>query len=312
MGRSLHVIGFPWEEKSTLRRGSMLGPWAIRRHLIAAGLLGGQVLPLPVVDEGVIRLERDERAFAQMGQQIDRILDRGGIPLALGGDHSITLPVVRSLAERYGPVRVVWVDRHADLHPDFLGDRWSHACVAARLLEAGCVLSLWQAGVQELDGREKRLAQRWGVAWTREPELPPRVDGAPLYLSIDLDVLDPKFAPGASAGCRGGWSPEELLRFVADLSGGIVGADVVELNPRLDRGGTTAKCAAELVLVLARKVASQWSETTWVRPANRTEESQRESRSDWTQIGWRPRHRQIGWRAKRANGQQRMTIGRVP
>jgi len=257
MRRTAHIIGFPWEEKSTLRRGSQLGPWAIRKHLFAAGLLGAAGRG-GLVDEGVVRLPKDDNAFLQMERWIAAILRKGGVPIVLGGDHTVTLPSVRAVAAHHGPVNLVWVDRHADLHPDFLGDRWSHACVAARLLEGGTVAELRQFGVRELNEAERRTAERWRVAIQERPGSVSFEDSRPLYLSIDLDVLDPASAPGASAGSEEGWRPEELLEFVRGIPGPIVGLDVVELNPLLDRNGATARVAAELVGQIVTEISAAW------------------------------------------------------
>jgi len=255
MERAVYVVGFPWEEKSTLRRGTALGPWAIRRELLDwLAVPTGLAARLPIVDLGVVRLSRDESAFSEMGAVVRKILPHG-VPAVLGGDHSLTLPVVRAVADFHGPVDVLWIDRHADLYPDFFGDRYSHACVAARLLEAGAIRRLVQLGVREMSDAEREQQRQWGVTWSADPqaELLPR--SGPLYVTVDLDVLNPDFAPGASLGMSGGWSPEELLDLLSKIQGEVVGFDVVELNPRLDRSRRTARVAAEVVKKLVGKVA---------------------------------------------------------
>lgn len=282
MVHAVHLIGFPWEEKSSLRRGSALGPWAIRRHLIRTGLIGGRLLPLPVVDEGVIRLERDDRAFEQMRCHIEDILEQQGIPIVLGGDHSITVPVVTALARRYGPVNVIWLDRHTDLHPEFLGDRLSHACAAARILEAGLARSFVQIGVRELEPWEKSLAERWGVQFLRDQAADIRWPDGPTYVSIDVDAVGWDRAGGAETG-EDEWDRERLLAIVRRLRVALVGADVVELNPRLDQGGSLAAWAAQVVLQLvlqavrspaaeeerAGEPAGAGREARWVSPETR-------------------------------------------
>ncbi|NOZ55777.1 MAG: arginase family protein [Calditrichaeota bacterium] len=255
MERAVYVVGFPWEEKSTLRRGTALGPWAIRRELLDwFAVPTGLASKLPIVDLGVVKLSRDERAFSEMAAVVGRIVPHG-VPVVLGGDHSLTLPTVRTVAAVHGPVRLLWIDRHADLYPDFLGDRYSHACTAARLLEAGAVRELVQLGVRETSEQEEIQRRRWNVVWESEPN-PELLPGeGPVYVTVDLDVLDPSFAPGASQGMHGGWRPEELLELLSQIETEIVGFDVVELNPRLDTSRKTAKVAAEVVKTLVGKVA---------------------------------------------------------
>lgn len=268
MERSVRIIGFPWEEKSTLRRGAQLGPWAIRRHLISRGMLGGVVrADLNVRDGGVVALPPDDAAFQRMEQIVAEAVEAGEVPVVLGGDHTVTLPTLHALSKRYGALTVLWIDRHADLQPDFLGDRWSHACAAARLLEAGVVKALWLWGVRHVDRREIENARRWPVFRTEErPDWRHKL-GEAYYVSIDLDVLDPRFAPGASAGLEGGVRPEKLLELIHSLPDSLVGFDVVELNPRLDRAGTTARLAAEIVALMCEKLArreEQWKRSSHV------------------------------------------------
>ncbi len=254
MVRAVYVVGFPWEEKSTLRRGTALGPWAIRRELLDwLAVPTGLAAKLPIVDLGVVKLSRDEKAFSEMAAVVRGILPHG-VPVVLGGDHSLTLPVARTVAELHGPLKLLWIDRHADLYPDFLGDRYSHACTAARLLEAGAVDRLVQLGVRERTDQEEQQRCKWGVVWETDAKAECLPREGPVYVTVDLDVLDPQFAPGASRGMQGGWKPDQLLGLLNQLEADVVGFDVVELNPRLDSSRRTAKIAAEVVKTLVGKV----------------------------------------------------------
>jgi arginase family enzyme len=143
------------------------------------------------------------------------------------------------------------------LYEEFEGDRFSHACPFARIMEEGLARRLVQVGIRTLNSHQRRQAQRYGVevmemrSW--EAGARPAVDGA-VYLSVDLDVLDPAFAPGVSHREPGGLSVREVLSLVQQMGGGLVGADLVEYNPRQDIGGVTAVVAAKIVKEIAGRM----------------------------------------------------------
>jgi arginase len=176
--------------------------------------------------------------------------------MLLGGDHSITWPIVRAVRAHRGrdPLTVLHLDAHPDLYDSFEGDRLSHACPFARIMEEGLVDRLVQGGIRTLNRHQTEQARRFGV------EIVPmragmealiavagRLEGA-VYLSVDLDVLDPAFAPGVSHPEPGGLSTRELIAILQAIRPGrLIGADIVELNPRNDLRDSTARVAAKLV-----------------------------------------------------------------
>jgi agmatinase len=179
--------------------------------------------------------------------------------LVLGGDHAVTYPVVRAHAERYPGLTVVHLDAHPDLYDAFEGNRLSHACPFARILEEGLARRLVQVGIRTQNAPQREQAVRFGVeqvdmrAW--RPDLVVEADG-PVYVSVDLDVLDPAFAPGVSHPEPGGLSAREVIGFLQRLRGSVVGADVVELNPARDAGDATARVAAKLAKELLARLLS--------------------------------------------------------
>jgi len=185
------------------------------------------------------------------------IVDRGDVPLSLGGDHSVTYPVMRAIARRHPGVTLLQIDAHPDLYEDFEGDRYSHACPFARILEEKLASRLVQVGIRTATKHQREQMQRYGVetidmrAWAngQRPEL-----SGPLYVTIDLDGLDPAFAPGVSHREPGGLSTREVVSIIQSLPGPIVGADVVELNPSQDVNGVTAMVAAKLVKELLSRM----------------------------------------------------------
>src|SRR4029077_15900235 len=138
---------------------------------------------------------------------IAHLLTRGERPIALGGDHSVTYPILRAIARATGPVTLLHVDAHPALYDDFEGDRYSHACPFARIMEEELASRLVQVGIRTMTGHQRAQADRFGVevitmrSW--QEGVRPRL-AAPLYISIDLDGLDPAFAPGVSHREPGG------------------------------------------------------------------------------------------------------------
>ncbi|MGH9859172.1 MAG: arginase family protein, partial [Candidatus Acidiferrales bacterium] len=180
----------------------------------------------------------------------------GKVPFFAGGDHAVSIPVARALAALGQPVHVVQLDAHPDLYPEFEGDPESHACVAARLLEMEHIASVTQMGIRTMNAIQEESARRFGerlrIVPAREIEneipAPAHISGdALVYLTLDLDVFDPAFAPGVSHPAPGGLSPRVVLDFLQRAAWKLVGMDVVELNPRLDHRDRTAVLAGRLL-----------------------------------------------------------------
>jgi agmatinase len=193
-------------------------------------------------------------------QAIGLALAEGWRPLALGGDHSVTYPILRAMSRSHPSLTILHLDAHPDLYQEFEGDRFSHACPFARIMEEGLAQRLVQVGVRTLNPHQRSQAQKYGVeqiemrSWEKGDR--PAVDGR-VYLSVDLDVLDPAFAPGVSHREPGGLSVREVLSLVQLAGGTLVGADVVEYNPREDLAGVTATAAAKIVKEIAGRMLSE-------------------------------------------------------
>jgi agmatinase len=207
-------------------------------------------------DAGDLELEglTAEAIRVAIEEAVVRIGDDGGRPIALGGDHSITYPLVRGVRRHNERFTLVHVDAHPDLYEAYDGDRFSHASPFARVMEDGLVTKLVQIGIRTMNGHQRAQADRHGVevidmcAWSAGQR--PVVE-MPVYLSIDLDGLDPAFAPGVSHREPGGLTVREVIGIIHGFAGRIIGADVVELNPLRDVDGMTASVAAKLVKELA-------------------------------------------------------------
>ncbi len=261
------LLGLPWDGSSSFLRGPAEAPPLIRAALRSPGgnLWSEDLRDLgagPLEDGGDVPLA-DARDAAQARERIESavtgLIGLRARPLALGGDHSVTYPVMRAVHRRHPGTTIVLVDAHPDLYDRFDGDRFSHACPFARILEEGLASRLVQVGIRAMNAHQRDQADRFGVevvdmrAWAAGKR--PVVRG-PVYLSLDLDGLDPAFAPGVSHREPGGLSVRDVLGIVQGLGGTLVGADIVEYNPRQDVAGLTAQVAAKLVKeVAARMIA---------------------------------------------------------
>ena len=246
------LIGVPTDRNSSFLRGSAAAPRAVREVLFSdAGNLSSESgvdlgAPSIIDNAGDLPLTESDGDFAVI-ESAFRNLGRPFV--ALGGDHSITYPILRGLCAGREPVGVLHFDAHPDLYDSFEGNRFSHASPFARIMEDGLACRLVQVGIRVATAHQRDQARRFGVetvfmdAFT--PEAVPIPDG-PLYVTIDLDGLDPAFAPGVAHPEPGGLSVRDVLAVLRRVGGPVVGADVVELNPARDPLGLTAAVAAKL------------------------------------------------------------------
>ncbi|MGK0488752.1 MAG: agmatinase [Candidatus Endobugula sp.] len=188
---------------------------------------------------------------------IDSILEKGAIPFSLGGDHSVTFPILKAVAKHYPQLSILHFDAHGDLYDELDGNRHSHACPFARIMENNLAQSLTQVGIRTLTKHQNEQAEKFKVNviqmkdWKADMKF--EIKG-PVYLSFDIDVLDPAFAPGVSHHEPGGFSTREVLTMIQNLNLNIVGCDVVEYNPDRDINGVTAMVAAKVVKELLAKL----------------------------------------------------------
>lgn len=248
------LLGACYDASSSFLRGAAEGPAAIRRELQStASNAWSERLQLIESgeawdDAGDVALGNDPRAAIE--QAVDALLAAGRRPLVLGGDHSITYPVLRAVRRHHPRLTILHLDAHNDLYESFEGDRFSHACPFARIMEEGLADQLVQVGIRAMTQHQREQADRYGVdvvdmrRWVAGERFALR---HPVYLSLDLDVLDPAFAPGVSHREPGGLSVREVLSVVQGIALPLVGADLVEYNPRRDLDEVTAPVCAKLI-----------------------------------------------------------------
>jgi agmatinase len=256
----LRLIGAPTDRHSSFLRGAALAPPLIRAalhssHGNAAAESGAELgLDVRLDDAGDLPLTEADGDDALIAAAVAAAAAKGAVPLVLGGDHSITLPAVEALAAAHGTIDILHFDAHPDLYDDFEGNSRSHASPFARIMERGLARRLVQVGIRTLNRHCRAQAERFGVEIVEmrrfAPEAVPQPAG-PLYISLDLEAFDPAFAPGVSHHEPGGLNVRDVLAVLDRVRAPIVGADIVEYNPKRDLNGVTAVLAAKLVREIA-------------------------------------------------------------
>jgi agmatinase len=254
MAERVTVVGVPLDENSSFLRGPALAPARIRAVLQAGAMnqttedgidLGTRT---DWHDIGDLELGTGEAAFADIEQRMAELLATGTRILALGGDHSITYPIIRAVAGVHPHLTILHIDAHPDLYDEFDGSRRSHACPFARIMENGLAERLVQVGIRAMNAHQRQQMERFGVEAIEMRAFRPDLAldlRTPVYISLDLDALDPAFAPGVSHHEPGGLSVRDVLRLLGGIEATIVGADLVEYNPIRDHADMTAAVAAK-------------------------------------------------------------------
>jgi len=256
----LAILGVPHDENSSFLRGAALAPPEIRRvlHAGSANLCtenGRDLGATPHIhDIGDMTFTADQDPFDQITDQVNAILQTGARLLTLGGDHAITYPIMRAVAQHFRPLTIVQIDAHPDLYDSLDGNPHSHACPFARIMEAGLVERLVQIGIRTLNPHQREQAAHFGVEIIEMKDWHGREQlhlNTPVYLSLDLDGLDPAYAPGVSHHEPGGFTTRQIFDLIQQFPAPIIGADIVELNPKRDLVDMTTMVAAKLLKEIA-------------------------------------------------------------
>jgi len=260
--RNVQVISVPWDEKSSYMRGCADAPDKIRdaynsesanRFAENGHNLGKEPL---FQFAGTAELSSGDHVLEELEAVAAKQVGDGFFPLFLGGDHAITYPLVKGVASKYEGLNILHFDAHPDLYDQLYGDRYSHACPFVRIMEGGLAKRLVSVGIRTMTDHQKEQARRFNVEIIDMRNFDPAVilkfDG-PVYLSLDLDVLDPAYAPGISHHEPGGLTTRELIGVIQRFQGDLVAADIVEYNPQRDIQGVTAMVAAKLMKEIAAR-----------------------------------------------------------
>lgn len=254
------LIGAPTDIHSSFLRGPASAPSAIRAALASdhanSVAEDGTEIGTDIVmrDVGNLPLTESASDDALIEAAVANAARSGAMPLVLGGDHAISLPVVAALASIHGPLNILHFDAHPDIYDDFEGDPRSHASPFARIMEVGFAKRLLQVGIRTMNRHCREQVARFGVEVIEMRDFAvdrvPILEG-PLYISIDMDGFDPSVAPGVSHIEPGGLSARDVLNVLTRQTAPLAGADIVELNPLRDINGMTAILAAKLIRELA-------------------------------------------------------------
>ena len=264
---TIAVLGVPFDKNSSFRQGAALAPPRIREALFSesANLWTENGIDLGLGkgwrDVGDLIFPEKERAFEEIELAVETLLASQATVISLGGDHSISYPILQAYARSYTQLSILQFDAHPDTYDELNGNRFSHASPFARIMEEGLVERLVQVGIRTMTGHQKEQAERFGVEvlemrHAQDWEKTLRLEGD-IYLSLDIDCLDPAFAPGVSHYEPGGMSTREVLNIIQALPGNIVGADIVEYNPERDYLGMTGMVAAKFLKEILSKMLAK-------------------------------------------------------
>ncbi len=251
------IQGIPYDDKSSFLEGAAEAPEIIREILHSGSSNyyaenGVNTESDQVVDAGDFEINE----YFEI-EQITRKNLKNGRVITLGGDHSVTYPVVKAFHSVYPKLDILHFDAHTDLYEDYDGDRYSHACPFARIMEGGHAARLVQVGIRTMSRHHREQVEKFGVEVIEmrdfSVEKIPAFDN-PLYVSIDMDAFDPAFAPGVSHHEPGGLTVREVVDSIAKIKSEIVGADIVEYNPSRDVSEITGALAAKLLKELLGKL----------------------------------------------------------
>ncbi len=261
------ILGIPYDEKSCYLRGAAKGPQAIRATSTSKAINPWTEHGVNLEEDGImvdlgdVDVSGDYKTVSsRIEKKVLEVLEKDAIPIILGGDHSISFPVVKALAKKFKPLDILHFDAHPDLYDELYGDRYSHGCPFTRIMEEGLAQNLVQVGIRAATGEHRERAAQYGIRMIEMKDIQENLSlefSNPLYISFDMDALDPSAAPGVSHHEPGGLSTRQAIRILQALKAEIVGLDVVEVNPERDVSGITSSAAVKIVREMAGKIVIQ-------------------------------------------------------
>jgi agmatinase len=258
----LAIFGAPFDSTTSYRPGTRFAYQAIASQFFGiesySPYLNKDLLDYSIMDHGELELPfgNSRKALDQIKHKTEEIINQQQVPLMIGGEHLVTLGSVEAIVKHYPQVRIIHFDAHADLRNDYLDEPLSHACVLRRCHELIGDHRIFQFGIRSMSKDEHEFAQshvttqRYQV--TNLPAVVEQLKGYPVYVTIDLDVLDPSVFPGTGTPEPGGISFNQLLEAIHSLNSlNIVGADINELSPHYDQSGVSTIIACKVLRELA-------------------------------------------------------------
>lgn len=273
-GLDVAVVGVPMDIGTSWRSGTRFGPKQVRAEsaMIRPYNMGTGAAPfdsLQVADVGDVAINTFSlsQSLEIIENSYKAILEHNVIPMGIGGDHSITLPILRAMADKHGPLALVHVDAHADVNDDMFGEKETHGTVFRRAYEEGLIVpkKTFQIGIRGSGyaATDFTEARGWGfrqypaeTLWHKSltaigDEIRDEIGTTKTYVTYDIDSLDPAYAPGTGTPEIGGLTTPQALQLIRALKGlNIVGCDLVEVSPPYDSSGNTALTGANLLYEL--------------------------------------------------------------
>ncbi|MDF1507195.1 agmatinase [Robertmurraya sp. DFI.2.37] len=256
------LYGMPMDWTVSYRPGSRFGPTRIREVSIGleeySAYLDRELEEVKYFDAGDIPLPfgNAQKSLDEIENFVDKVLAAGKFPLGMGGEHLVSWPVIKSVYKRYPNLAIIHIDAHADLRTDYEGEPLSHSTPIRKAAELIGPKNVYSFGIRSGMKEEFQWAKEAGMHISKfdvhKPlmEILPVLAGRPVYVTIDIDVLDPAHAPGTGTVDAGGITSRELLASIHEIARSdlnVVGADLVEVAPIYDASEQTANTASKLI-----------------------------------------------------------------
>lgn len=254
----LIIQGIKFDKKSSFQKGPKLAPPLIREALNCGST--------NMYTENLLSIKNsriDDKGDFEISEyfEIEKItknhLNFDAKVFTLGGDHSVTFPIIKAYNEKYPKLDILHIDAHSDLYDQFEGDKYSHACPFARIMENGFAVKLVQVGIRTLNTHQAEQADKFNVEIHHMKDLDlsqiPKFKN-PLYISLDMDAFDPAYAPGVSHHEPGGLTSRQVINLIHSIDSEVIGADIVEYNPNRDFQNMTAFLAAKMMKEILGKM----------------------------------------------------------
>lgn len=252
----ISLLGIPHDDNSSFMKGASEAPTYIRRELQSdAYSLWSETgtdfsAPGRLIDHGDIQFDSALDPWDLIERNVSSVMDAGSPLISLGGDHAITHPIMRAVRQRHAKLTILHIDAHPDIYHAYQGNPRSHTSPFARIMEEGLADRLIQVGLRTVNDHHRDQFKRFGVETIEAGRCGESLQldlKTPVYLSMDIDALDPAYAPGVSHREPGGLSTRQVIDLIHAIDQPIVAADIVEYNPRCDISNLTATVAAKLL-----------------------------------------------------------------
>ena len=259
----LSVLGIPFDENSSFLKGSAKAPQKIIEAFYSDssnafsenGFNCRDTKKIKIIDE--VKLSSGDLAIEEIRNKAEDELGKGNNLISIGGDHSITFPLLQAHSTQYKSLNILHFDAHPDLYDNFENNPFSHASPFARIMENNLVKRLVQIGIRTLNNHQREQVNKFGVEVIEMKDFNSDLSfefTGPVYISLDIDGLDPAFAPGVSHPEPGGLTTRNIINIIHSLKGDVIGGDIVEYNPIKDINDMTAITAAKLLKEIIGKI----------------------------------------------------------